>query len=409
MISKEEALSVVRNMQAYNKRDTGWKVNAANFVEFVYENMRIPRSNGPENERSLYTWIRHEIIVGRDDNSKINRDRVGIINTIFPGIYDTNYLAEYFDKMFSESKRNTVAGAIGLPEDHLFVSRARQLGCTTMPQLLDYIRSLIKLYNAGNKKEAHDKLGWILCLESKIKQGGGIDEAVFCGLFPGVDYCYIGLISNICGCNLFEACNILSRCTNVSRNCEYVLHKFLDARREAVVRAYCGIGCDRMNFRDMPKLGVVTVSGSRAHQLFSDSMRKLRYPPVLRCIIGVTKKYVTARKTVYITRKEYETVKLGRFPGFCRISPPVDIRIRAHLSPDMALDEFIKVMDRLPKKLLTGEQNKEVVDFYNKIKWYPTSFIVERVEAVDVVIPDDVYSGKISYEEFKDKECRIST
>lgn len=46
MISKDEALRVVGNMQAYNKRDTGWKVNAANFVEFVYENMRIPRSKG---------------------------------------------------------------------------------------------------------------------------------------------------------------------------------------------------------------------------------------------------------------------------------------------------------------------------------------------------------------------------
>lgn len=408
MFSKEEAISVVRNMQAYNKRDTGWKVNAANFVEFVYENMRIPRSNGPENERSLYTWIRHELIMGRDANSKINRDRVVVINTIFPGIYDTNSPAGYFDNMFSETKRNTVAGAIGLPEDHLFVSRARQLGCTTMPQLLDYIRSLIKLYNAGNKKEAHDKLGWILCLESKIKRGGDIDEAVFCGLFPGVDYGYIVLISNIC-CNLFETYNLLSRCTNVSRNCEYALHKFLDDKREAVVRAFCGIGCNRINFSDMPKHGVVTVSGSRAHQLFVDSMRKLRYPPTLRCIIGVTKKYVTARKTVYITKKEYETVRLGRFPGFCRISPLVDLRIRAHLSPDMTLDMFIKVLDRLPKKLLDGEQNKEVADFYNKIKWRPTSFVVERVEAVDIAIPDDVYSGKISYEEFKDKECRIST
>lgn len=90
MISKEEALRVVGNMQAYNKRDTGWKVNAANFVEFVYENMRIPRSQGPELERSLYTWFRHELIMGRDANSKINRDRVVVINTIFPGIYDTN-------------------------------------------------------------------------------------------------------------------------------------------------------------------------------------------------------------------------------------------------------------------------------------------------------------------------------
>lgn len=408
MISKEQALRVVGNMQAYNKRDTGWKVNAANFVEFVYENMRIPRSNGPENERSLYTWIRHELIVGRDANSKINRDRVAVVNTIFPGIYATNSPAGYFDNMFRESRRNTVAGAIGLPEDHLFVSRARQLGCNTMPQLLDYIRSLIKLYNAGNKKEAHDKLGWILCLESKIKRGGDIDEAVFCGLFPGVDYCYIVLISNMC-CNFFEVCNILSSCTNVRRNCEYVLHKFLDARCEAVVMAYCGIGCNRTNFSDMPKLGIVTVSGSRARQLFANSMRKLRYPPTLRCIIGVTKKYVTARKTVYITKKEYETIKLGRFPGFCRISPLVDLRIRAHLSPDMTLDRFINVLDKLPKKLLAAEQNKEVVDFYNKIKWYPTSFVVERVEAVDIDIPDDVYSGKISYEEFKDKECRIST
>lgn len=67
------------------------------------------------------------------------------------------------------------------------------------------------------------------------------------------------------------------------------------------------------------------------------------------------------------------------------------------------------MLDRLPKKLLAGEQNKEVADFYNKIKLYPTSFVVERVEAVDIAIPDDVYSGKISYEEFKDKECRIST
>lgn len=75
----------------------------------------------------------------------------------------------------------------------------------------------------------------------------------------------------------------------------------------------------------------------------------------------------------------------------------------------MTLDRFIKVLDRLPKKLLAGEQNKEVADFYNKIKWRPTSFVVERVEAVDIEIPDDVYSGKISYEEFKDKECRIST
>lgn len=67
------------------------------------------------------------------------------------------------------------------------------------------------------------------------------------------------------------------------------------------------------------------------------------------------------------------------------------------------------MLDRLPKKLLAGEQNKEVAYFYNKIKLYPTSFVVERVEAVDIAIPDDVYSGKISYEEFKDKEFRIST
>lgn len=409
MISKEEALSVVRNMQAYNKRDTGWKVNAANFVEFVYENMRIPRSKGPENERSLNTWFRHELIMGRDANSKINRDRVVVINTIFPGIYDTNSPAGYFDNMFSETKRNTVAVAMGLPKEHRFVSRAQQLGCKSMPQLVNYLRSVIKLYNAGNKKDAQDKIGWLLYDGYGLRQGTIIERKVLCSLFPGVDAGYIELMRYISCGSIFETCNLLSRCTNVSRNCEYALHKFLDDKREAVVRAFCGIGCNRMNFSDMPKRDVVTVSGSRAHQLFVDSMRKLRYPPTLRCIIGVTKKYVTARKTVYITKKEYETVTLGRFPGFCRISPLVDLSIRAHLSPDMTLDKFIKVLDRLPKKLLAGEQNKEVVDFYNKIKWRPTSFVVERVEAVDVEIPDDVYSGKISYEEFKDKECRIST
>ncbi len=396
-------------MPANNKRDTGWKVNAANFVEFVYENMRIPRSQGLDNERSLYTWLRHEIIVGRDANSKINRDRVVVINTIFPGIYDTNSPAGYFDNMFSETKRNTVAVALGLAKEHWFVSKARQLGCTSMPQLVGYIRSVIKMYNAGNKEDAIDKIDWLLYDGYGSRQCATIEIKVLCSLFPGVDAGYIELMRYISRGSIFETCNLLSSCTNVSRNCEYALHKFLDDKREAVVRAFCGIGCNRMNFSDMPKRDVVTVSGSRAHQLFADSMRKLRYPPTLRCIIGVTRKYVTARKTVYITKKEYETVKLGRFHGFCRISPLVDIRIRAHLSPDMTLDEFIKVLDRLPKKLLAEEQNKEVVDFYNKIKWYPTSFIVERVEAVDVDIPDDVYSGKISYEEFKDKECRIST
>lgn len=409
MISKEEALNVVRNMQAYNKRDTGWKVNAAHFVGFVYENMRIPRSQGPENERSLYTWFRHEIIVGRDANSKINRDRVVVINTIFPGIYDTNSPAGYFDNMFSETKRNTVTVAMGLPKEHRFVSKAQQLGCTSMPQLVDYIRSLIKLYNAGSKEDARDKVYWLLYDGYGSRQCDIIEIKALCSLFQGIDAGYIELMRYISRGSIFETYNLLSSCTNVSRNCEYALHKFLDDKREAVVRAFCGIGCNRMKFSDMPKFGVVTVSGSRAHQLFLDSMRKLRYPPTLRCIIGVTKKYVTARKTVYITKKEYETVTLGRFPNFSRISPLVDLRIRAHLSPDMTLDRFIKVLDRLPKKLLAGEQNKEVVDFYNKIKWRPTSFVVERVEAVDVAIPDDVYSGKISYEEFKDKECRIST
>lgn len=409
MISKEEALRVVRNMQAYNKRDTGWKVNAANFVEFVYENMRIPRSQGPENERSLYTWFRHEILVGRDANSKINRDRVVVINTIFPGIYDTNSPAGYFDNMFSETKRNTVAVAMGLPKEHWFVSKAQQLGCTTMPQLVDYIRSLIKLYNAGNKEDAQDKIYWLLYDGYGSRQCTIIEVKVFCRLFPGIDAGYIELMRYISRGGVFETYNLLSSCTNVSRNCEYALHKFLDDKREAVVRAFCGIGRNHVNFSDMPKLGIVTVSGSRAHQLFLDSMRKLRYPPTLRCIIGVTKKYVTARKTVYITREEYDTVTLGRFPNFSRISPLIDLRVRAHLSPDMTLERFIKVIDRLPKKLLAGEQNKEVVDFYNKIKWHPTSFVVERVEAVDIAIPDDVYSGKISYEEFKDKECRIST
>lgn len=409
MFSKEEALSVVRNMQAYNKRDTGWKVNAANFVEFVYENMRIPRSKGPDNERSLNTWFRHELIIGRDANSKINRDRVVVINTIFPGIYDTNSPAGYFDNMFSETKRNTVAVAMGLPKEHRFVSKAQQLGCTSMPQLVNYLRSVIKLYNAGNKKDAQDKIGWLLYDGYGLRQGTIIERKVLCHLFPDIDAGYIELMRYLSCGSIFETYNLLSCCTNVSRNCEYALHKFLDDKREAVVRALCGIGCNRMNFSDMPKHGVVTVSGSRAHQLFVDSMRKLRYPPTLRCIIGVTKKYVTARKTVYITKKEYETVTLGRFPNFSRISPLVDLRIRAHLSPDMTLDKFIKVLDRLPKKLLDGEQNKEVADFYNKIKWRPTSFVVERVEAVDIAIPDDVYSGKISYEEFKDKECRIST
>ena len=409
MISKEEALSVVGNMQAYNKMDTGWKVNAANFVEFVYENMRMPRSQGPENERSLYTWIRHELIIGRDANSKINRDRVVVINTIFPGIYDTNYLAEYFDNMLSEIKRNTVAVAMGLPKEHWFVSKAQQLGCTSMPQLVDYIRSLIKLYNAGSKEDALDKIDWLLYDGYGSRQCTIIEVKVLCRLFPGIDAGYIELMRYISRGSIFETYNLLSSCTNVSRNCEYALHKFLDDKREAVVRAFCSIGCNHINFSDMPKLGIVTVSGSRAHQLFLDSLRKLRYPPTLRCIIGVAKKYVTARKTVYITKKEYETVTLGRFPNFSRISPLVDLRIHAHLSPDMTLDTFIKVLDRLPKKLLDGEQNKEVADFYNKIKWRPTSFVVERVEAVDIAIPDDVYSGKISYEEFKDKECRIST
>lgn len=409
MISKEEAIRVVGNMQAYNKRDTGWKVNAANFVEFVYENMRIPRSKGPENERSLNTWFRHELIMGRDANSKINRDRVVVINTIFPGIYDTNSPAGYFDNMFSETKRNTVAVAMGLPKEHRFVSRAQQLGCKSMPQLVNYLRSVIKMYNAGNKKDAQDKIGWLLYDGYGLRQGTIIERKVLCHLFPDIDAGYIELMWYISRLDIFETCNLLSSCTNVSRNCEYVLHKFLDDKREAVVRAFCGIGGNHMKYSDMPKQDVVKVSGSRAHQLFVDSMRKLRYPPTLRCIIGVTKKYVTARKTVYITKKEYETVTLGRFPGFCRISPLVDLRIRAHLSPDMTLDRFIKVLDRLPKKLLDGEQNKEVADFYNKIKWRPTSFVVERVEAVDVEIPDDVYSGKISYEEFKDKECRIST
>ena len=137
MISKEEALRAVGNMQAYNKRDTGWKVNATNFAEFVYENMRIPMSQGPELERSLYTWFRHELIMGRDANSKINRDRVVVINTIFPGIYDTNSPAGYFANMFSEIKRNTVAVAMGLPKEHRFVSKAHQLGCTSMPQLVN--------------------------------------------------------------------------------------------------------------------------------------------------------------------------------------------------------------------------------------------------------------------------------
>lgn len=409
MISKEEALRVVVNMQAYNKRDTGWKVNAANFVEFVYENMRIPRSQGPELERSLYTWFRHEILVGRDANSKINRDRVVVINTIFPGIYDTNSPAGYFDNMFSETKRNTVAVAMGLPKDHRFVSKAQQLGCISMPQLADYIRSLIKLYNAGNKEDAQDKIYWLLYDWYGSRQCTIIEVKVLCRLFPGIDAGYIELMRYISRGSIFETYNLLSSCTNVSRNCEYALHKFLDDKREAVVRAFCGIGCNHVNFSDMPKLGIVKVSGSRAHQLFLDSMRKLRYPPTLRCIIGVTKKYVTARKTVYITREEYGTVTLGRFPNFSRISPLIDLRVRAHLSPDMTLDKFIKVIDRLPKKLLGGEQNKEVADFYNKIKWRPTSFVVERVEAVDIAIPDDVYSGKISYEEFKDKECRIST